>query len=685
MPIRTEKRNVGPLDLRAPISSINVEKRTFDVMFSSGAKVLRSSWYDGQFYEELSMDPKSIRMGRLQSGTAPLLKNHDGYDVTDVPGVIESARIENGKGYATVRMVAAGIDAEADKLFGKIADKIVTNVSVGYRTYAVEKTEGIDTKIPTLRAVDWEPYEISMVAMGAEQGAGVRAATPAQLHEVTITTNSPEENDLKNKRKFMQEDSGNGGGGAPPAAPAPVAVDTRALELKATAEKATQAERERVSGIRSAVKTAKLDEKFGDELVTKGTGLAEARAAVLEEMAKRSDSIKTEQHTVVTGGETGDEKFMRGAMSALLMATVPSLVREAKAKNVEGFEAVDLNPGELRAMAISDFARELLERGGISTRGLSRDEIAKRAFTMSKRDGGPYAGTADFPILLENTLGKILLGSYQVTPDTWSRICKVDSVDDFRASPRYRSGSLSVLDSLNENGEFKNKAIPDGAKLSISTATKGNIVAISRQLLINDDMSALSDLMTRLGRAARLSIEVDFYAQLALNGGLGPTVGANPFFHSSNGNVNATASDITALGIDADRVVMGSQKDAQNNEFLDLRPEVLLIPIGKGATARILNSSAVNPDANGKIQQPNAVNGLFRDIVDTARLTGTRRYLFANPSVAPAFVVAFLKGQQSPVLESEMGWRVDGTEMKVRFDYLVQPFDVKGAVTNAGL
>jgi phage head maturation protease len=674
---RVEKRSVGPLDMRAVVSSINPEKRTFEVMFGTGAKVLRSSWYDGQFYEELSMDPAAVRMTRLTSGTAPLLANHDGYSVADIPGVVESARIENGKGIATVRMVSEGIDPEADKIFRKVQDKIIRNVSVGYRTYKVEKTEGADPKIPTLRAVDWEPYEISLVAMGAEQGASVRSA-PDQ-HEVEITTRGaapvPKEHSEMTPEEIQKLEQERA-----------AAEAKRAADIEAEVTRRLQAAQARDVGIRAAVKSANLEPAFAEKLIgdTK-VSLADARALVLDEMATRADAFKTERHVPTTGGETGNEKFMRGAVSALLMATVPALVRQAKDKKVNGFESVDLDPGELRAFAVSDFAREALERSGVSTRSMDRETLAKRAFTMSKRDGGPYAGTADFPVLLENTMGKILMGAYQTTPDTWSRVCKTDSVDDFRASPRYRSGSLSVLDSLSENGEFKNKAIPDGAKLSISTATKGNIVAISRQLVINDDMSALADLMTKMGRAARLSIEVDFYALLAQNGGLGPTVGANPFFHASNGNTNATASDITALGIDADRVVMGSQKDAQSNEYLDLRPEVLLIPIGKGATARILNSSAVNPDANGKIQQPNAVNGLFRDIVDTARLTGTRRYLFANPDVAPAFVVAFLKGQQSPVLESELGWRVDGTEMKVRFDYLVQPFDVKGAVTNAGL
>lgn len=37
-----------------------------------------------------------------------------------------------------------------------------------------------------------------------------------------------------------------------------------------------------------------------------------------------------------------------------------------------------------------------------------------------------------------------------------------------------------------------------------------------------------------------------------------------------------------------------------------------------------------------------------------------------------------------PTVETDRGWRVDGTEMRVRMDYKVQAFEPKAAVTNAG-
>jgi len=359
-------------------------------------------------------------------------------------------------------------------------------------------------------------------------------------------------------------------------------------------------------------------------------------------------------------------------------------VRARDAK-VKGFEKIEIESNEFRGLTLVDIARRSLERRGIKTSSLSRKELVGLAFTTR---GAGYQGSSDFPVLLENTMNKVLLAAYETQTDTWSRFCKVMMVPDFKASPQYRTGSLSTLDKKNEHGEFINKSIPDGQKISISTESKGNIIAITREAIINDDMNALTGLASMLGRAARLSVEKEVYSLLNANNGLGPTMSdTNPFFHSSRANVNATGAGLSAAALDADAVVMAAQKDIGNNEILDLQPQILLVHRGQLAQATIINKNATNPDGGaGKSQVANPVQGMFQDIVGTHQLTSnTRRYLFANPQVIPAFVVAFLEDQgQSPVIETRDGWRVDGSEMRVSFDFRAQAFDPKGAVTNAG-
>lgn len=335
--------------------------------------------------------------------------------------------------------------------------------------------------------------------------------------------------------------------------------------------------------------------------------------------------------------------------------------------------SIGANP--FRGAKLLDIARASLQNAGIRTDGMSQMDVVAAAFTQS---------TSDFPVVLENAMHKTLLAAYATQAMTWSRFCKRGSVSDFRAHNRYRFGSIGTLDSKNELGEFKNKVIPDGEKGSITAGTKGNIINISREAIVNDDLGAFMGLANSLGQAAARTVEVSVYALLAQNAGLGPVMNdGKTLFHADHGNLTTSAA-ISMEAIDKDRVAMASQKDVGGNDFLDLRPAVLLLPIGLGGTARSINDAQYDPDTANKLQKPNTVRGLFRDIVDTPRLTGNRRYLFADPNEAPVIEVAFLDGAEEPYLEQETGFTVDGTRWKVRLDHGTAAIDYRGAVTNAG-
>src|SRR5690606_16972757 len=132
-------RDIPPLSMRAAVrpGSVNMERRTGEVVWTTGARALRGLW--DQFWEELSLDPEHVRMERLTSGRAPLLDSHFGYSLAGVLGVVESARLEGKQGVAVVRFPKAEDDEEADKIFRKVADGIIANISVGYRVFRFEK------------------------------------------------------------------------------------------------------------------------------------------------------------------------------------------------------------------------------------------------------------------------------------------------------------------------------------------------------------------------------------------------------------------------------------------------------------------------------------------------------------------------------------------------------------------
>ena len=170
-----QTRDVPALSMRAAFqpATLNDENRSIEVVWTTGARVLRG--FFETFWEELSLDPKHVRMDRLNNG-APLLDSHDQFSgVSAVLGVVESARLADGKGTAVVRF--AKNDPAADAAWNKVRQGILQNVSVGYRIYKAVKTDEVTDKVPVVRVEDWEPYELSMVPMGADDGAGVRSVT----------------------------------------------------------------------------------------------------------------------------------------------------------------------------------------------------------------------------------------------------------------------------------------------------------------------------------------------------------------------------------------------------------------------------------------------------------------------------------------------------------------------------
>ena len=655
------------LSVRADVGAVNDDARTVELIFSTGAPVDRVDFWTGKRYREvLSMDPAHVRLDRLNAG-APLLDSHSAWSVGDVLGTVErgTASLDKGKGIATVRFSKR--DA-VTPIWQDVRDGIIRNVSVGYRVYKFEETQPKDGGTPTRTAVDWEPFEVSMVPMPADAGARVRSGDKSDTNPcVILTRDAQEKTSMENEQQTPT--------------PATEEVVRAAAQPQAGAnaeqvrEQAVAQERARITGIQDAVRLAGLDAPVAADLVSRGLSLDAARSAIFDKLAERSQQDAT-RHQTVEMGEDARDKFVRGAANWLFVRSgMASLI----AKH-DGVTVDKLQPGEFRGLSLLDLARESLVRNGVNVRGLDKMAIAGMAFTRSSG----YQTTSDFATLLENAMHKVLRAAYATQNDTWSAFCGIGSVSDFRAHNWYRLGALGSYDSLNEAGEFKNKTVPDAEKTTYQATTKGNIVGITREIVVNDDIAAVMRFMDMLGRAGKLTIEKAVYAQLTANSGLGPTQSdTNPLFHSGRANINTTAAAITVASIEADRAVMRSQMDPNSQEYLDLQPAVLLVPVGKRGDALTINDAQFDP-ADSKFQKPNTVRGLFRQVVDTPRLSGTRRYLFADPSVNPVFLVSFLEGQQEPVLETQDGWRYNGVEMKARLDFGVDVVDYRGAVTNAG-
>ncbi|MCK0531458.1 ClpP-like prohead protease/major capsid protein fusion protein [Sphingobium agri] len=440
---------------------------------------------------------------------------------------------------------------------------------------------------------------------------------------------------------------------------------------------AVAAERTRTSGIRALGKKHGMDDAFIEELIAGDTTLDAAREKILDKLADAGDGANIGHNSPMRVTQDARDKFVEGATNWILVkAGVANLVEKAAA--LRG-ETVKIDPGEFRGVRNVDLAREALSNMGINVASRDPEVIVREA--MTARGAVITQTTGDFPILFENAIHRTLQASYAITPDTWSRFAGTGSVTDFRPHTRYLRGSFGALDNVNEAGEFKNKPIPDLAKEQISATTKGNIINLSRQAIVNDDMQVFSGLAVDLGRAAKLTIEIDVYALLNSN----PTMNDGvALFHASHGNLAGSGAAPSVVAFDAIDVAMSQQKDVSGNEFLEISPSVLLVPRGLRGAAVTINGSEYDPDAANKLQKPNIVKGLFSDIVASPRLTGTAYYAFADPQVAPAIEVVFLNGVTEPFTDSQEGWRVDGVEWKVRHDYGVGAVNWRSAYKQPG-
>ena len=445
----------------------------------------------------------------------------------------------------------------------------------------------------------------------------------------------------------------------------------------ADVQTAVAAERTRVTGIRNLGRKHGMADDFIEELIAGDTTLDAARGKILDKLAEAGDAANIGHNSPARVTQDARDKFIEGATNWILVkAGVSNLVEKAAAARGE---TVRIDPGEFRGVRNVDLAREALSNMGISCQSRDPEVIVREA--MTARSAIITQTTGDFPILFENAIHRTLQASYAITPDTWSRFAGTGSVTDFRPHTRYLRGSFGALDNVNEAGEFKNKPIPDLAKEQISATTKGNIINLSRQAIVNDDMQVFSGLAVDLGRAAKLTIEIDVYALLNSN----PTMNDGvALFHASHGNLAGAGAAPSVAAFDAIDVAMSQQKDVSGNEFLEISPNVLLVPRGLRGAAVTVNGSEYDPDAVNKLQKPNIVKGLFSDIVASPRLTGTAYYAFADPQVAPAIEVVFLNGVTEPFTDSQEGWRVDGVEWKVRHDYGVGAVNWRSAYKQPG-
>lgn len=131
---------------------------------------------------------------------------------------------------------------------------------------------------------------------------------------------------------------------------------------------------------------------------------------------------------------------------------------------------------------------------------------------------------------------------------------------------------------------------------------------------------------------------------------------------------------------------MAVQKDSSGNATLNIRPAFVLVPFALEGTSKVIVSAQYDPDSSSKIQIPNKAQGIATVIADSRLDTASTSvwYMVANPTVFDTVLVAFLDGNQTPTLEQQAGWTVDGVDYKVRIDCAAKAASFRGMVKSSG-
>jgi len=481
-------------------------------------------------------------------------------------------------------------------------------------------------------------YSVEEWAESQENGARVLTAVRWTPHEISLVP-TPADPGAKIRMETDMIDTDTGAAEAPPA----TETQTRA---------AVNAE------IRSIARIAGLDQSWVDGQIDAEADADAARRAAFEALAKRSaPAIRTEQVRVEIG-ESEDEPALRAhQMGEALYARInPQHQLSEPARRYAYATPVDM-------------AKELLTLRGESTMGLSPASIITRALHT----------TSDFPIILGDTVGRVLRDAYQAAPAGVRRLGRQTTARDFRAVNKIMLGEAPLLEKLNEHGEIKAGTMAE-AREAYKVETWARKIGITRQVLVNDDLGAFSDLARRMGQGAadtEARILVDL---LEANTGNGPKLSDNKtLFHADHGNKAGSGAAISDTTLSAARLALRTQKGIEDRT-IRVTPKNLLVPPALETDAEKWLATV----APAKAADVNPFSGSL-SLVGEPRLTSaTRWYVTADPGEIDGLEYAYLSGNEGPQVESRSGWDVDGVEIRVILDFGAGFVDHRGWFMNPG-
>lgn len=350
---------------------------------------------------------------------------------------------------------------------------------------------------------------------------------------------------------------------------------------------------------------------------------------------------------------------------------------------------------EYRGASVQTLMDQVIQAAGGTFAGSRRDtgfiEAALKADRTIRAEGFSSVSLSG---ILANVANKALIQSYESVETVWPFICGIRSHADFKTHSRYRLDSTGAFKKVGPDGELKHAGLTD-ATYTNKLDTFGVIIALTRQMIINDDLGAFLQLPQLIGRMAALRIEEAVFTLLLSNPGT--------FFGTGNKNyISGGSSALSITSLTTANQKFSDQVDSNGKPIL-VSPKILLVGTALETVAQQLyGETQLNVTTTTDVAKfaTNPHKGLYRPYKspyinntsikdqDGAAITGqsaTLWMLLADPNIRAAIAVAFLNGQRIPTIQSaETDFNTLGMQWRAFHDFGVGMEDTTAAVESAG-
>jgi len=302
--------------------------------------------------------------------------------------------------------------------------------------------------------------------------------------------------------------------------------------------------------------------------------------------------------------------------------------------------------------------------------------------------------SSDFPNILANLATKSMQQAWDTSTETWRAWTGTGSVSDFKT---YYDNALSEHDDLEEvpnSGEIKEGKFTEKAPETYKAATYAKKFKVTRVMIINDDLSALTEMPAKRAEAADRKIGDVVYAVIIANGNMGDGYAIFDATHHANDAISGfrAAPGVTNIG-EAIRA-MGTHKDIGGKRRLNIPAKFFIAPKSLEGVSEVFFRSekfadqaiAATPDSASATTRVNPYSGSYFTRVYEPRLDddSLTAWYAAGPKGKTVKVV-FLNGVQAPLMEVQQpGFTIEGFEYAVSIDVGAYATDYRGLYRNEG-